>query len=148
MKKIYSILLILSIVALGYCKSEEAPAEEETATETGSGSDGSSSKVKAYEDFVTKFCALSEKLKTASATESIALTKEFTQSTATYKTMSADMSDLRAASSEAQRARIDAATKKGSDCAAATASAKLSAPDIKKEIPKEIPKEVPKLPGM
>ncbi|MCG9876175.1 MAG: hypothetical protein MH321_15465 [Leptospiraceae bacterium] len=143
----------MMILALGLsfnCGKEEPVEEttEEVSASAGSGS-GSNSKVKAYEDFVTKFCALTEKMKTASATESVALAKDFASDSATFKTMTADMNDLKAASSDDQKAKIDAANKKGAACATSAAGTKISAPDIKKEIPKEIPKSVPtKLPGM
>ena len=143
----FRLTIAMMILALGLafnCKKEEA-VEEQPAVEEAAKSGGSlDSKVKAYEDFVTKFCALSEKVKTASATEAVSLTKEFASDTATFATLTTDINSIKTSSSEAQKAKIDAANKKGAACASAATSAKISAPDIKKEIPKDIPKEIPK----
>ncbi|NCN10157.1 MAG: hypothetical protein GW938_09970 [Leptospira sp.] len=142
----------MMILALGLsfnCNKEEEAVEENTEEVSASAGSGSNSKVKAYEDFITKFCALTEKMKTASPADSVALAKDFASDSATFKTMTADMEDIKAASDADQKAKVDAATKKGTACAASAANTKVSVPDIKKEIPKEIPKSVPtKLPGM
>lgn len=142
-----ALILVLAISVVNCAKEEEK--SEEIATEEATSGGNSTAGIKAYEDFVTKFCALTAKMKTASATESVQLAKDFANDAATLKTMTADIETIKSSSDEAQKTRINAATKKGSDCASSAASTKLSAPDIKKAIPKEIPKEIPKsIPGM
>jgi hypothetical protein len=150
MNKLSTSLALVLVLALSVanCAKEEEKAEE-IATEEATTGGNSSAGIKAYEDFVTKFCALTAKMKTASATESVQLAKDFANDAATLKTMTADIEKIKSSSDDAQKARIDAANKKGSDCASSAASAKISAPDVKKVIPKEIPKEIPKkIPGM
>ncbi|WCL49090.1 hypothetical protein [Leptospira sp. GIMC2001] len=145
-----SLVLALAITSSN-CKKEETETTEEMTEETAKsgGGGGNDAKIKAYEDFVTKLCALTDKMKTASATESIQLAKDFANQSSTLKTMTSDLDKLKAETSDAQKSKIDAATKKGTACVASAANTKISAPDIKKEIPKDIPKEIPsKLPGM
>ena len=144
----FKLTLITTILLfLNFCgPKEEAPKEEAkevkttTPTTTDSGLD---SKIKAYEDFVTKFCALTDKMKGASATEKVALAKDFKDDTANLKTLQTDLETLKTSASEEQKKKIEAAAKKATGCAANAAGA--STPSLPKT--PELPK-TPKLPGM
>lgn len=149
MKKLLTIPMFILILSLAIdCKKEEEPVEEEVTTEEAEPTEKKSAnpKIKEFEDFVAKFCSLTEKMKSASVTESVALAKDFATESATLTKLQTDINDIKAASDEDAKARIDKATKKAKACAASAASAKTKTPsasDLKKEIPKEIPKKIP-----
>jgi hypothetical protein len=146
MKNITKISILLLVLSMAiYCGKKEEVVEEETVEETAPKGSTTSPKIKQYEDFVTKFCALTTKMKTASATEAVQLTKDFVTESATLKTLQTDLKDVEAAADEAGKKRIKAATAKGEECAksAAAGTSKPSADSLKKDIPKEIPKKIP-----
>lgn len=141
-KKIFT-LSFISILALtlNFCGKKEEPKEEMKKEEVKTVVDsGLGSKVKAYEDFVTKFCALTDKMKGASATEKVAMMKDFKEDSANLKTLQTDLDAAKDATPE-QTAKIKAATGKATTCAASAAG--VSAPKMPTEMPK-----VPKIPGM
>jgi hypothetical protein len=143
----FKLTLITTILLfLNFCgPKEEAPKEEpkEVKTTTTTTDSGLDSKIKAYEDFVTKFCALTDKMKGASATEKITLATDFKNDTANLKTLQTDLEALKATASDEQKKKMEAAAKKATGCAANAAGA--STPTLPKT--PELPK-TPKIPGM
>ena len=137
MTKKYTLSLLIAILALtiSFCgKKEEAKTEpaattatEETTTNTVAADAGLGDKVKAYEDFVTKFCALTEKMKGATTAEKVTLSAEFAKDSSNLKTLEADLDAAKA--SPAEKSKIAAASKKAATCAAAanTSSSKTPA---------------------
>ena len=61
-KKFNYILIATLAISLAFCgKKEEAKTEMKEEAKTATVDNGGDSKIKAYEDFVTKYCALTEK---------------------------------------------------------------------------------------
>ena len=147
-----SIVLVLVSVSLAFCGKKEEPkpevkeVKEEVKQPEATGSD-LSGKIKAYEDFVTKFCALSEKMKGAALAEKATLTAEFAKDSANLKTLENDLNAAKASPDE--KAKIAAASKKAAGCAAVAAGAGgSSAPAKTPELPAKTPAIPTKVPGM
>lgn len=145
-----SIVLILVSISLAFCgKKEEEPKPEvkdevKTEVKTESSSSDLGAKIKAYEDFVTKFCALSEKMKGASVKEKATLANDFKKSSETAKTLEADLDAAKA--SPEQQTIIANATKKAAGCAAVAVGATPSTPSLPKT--PAIPTKAPSMPKM
>ena len=93
-----SIVLVLVSVSLAFCGKKEEPKpevkevkEEVKQPETAAPEGDLGAKIKAYEDFVTKFCALSEKMKGAALAEKATLSADFAKDSANLKTLQADL---------------------------------------------------------
>ncbi len=146
-KKFNYILIATLAISLAFCgKKEEAKTEmKEEAKTTATVENGGDSKIKAYEDFVTKYCALTDKMKTASAVEKVALAKDFKADADNLKTLKADADSVKEMT-PAQTAKLQAATSKAAGCTANAAG--VSAPSVP-SMPsaKDLPK-APKIPGM
>ncbi|HMV45469.1 MAG TPA: hypothetical protein PK079_06095 [Leptospiraceae bacterium] len=144
-KILFSLTIIAISVSVSFCGKKEEPKEEvkevkEEAKQADSSND-LSAKIKAYEDFVTKFCALSEKMKGASVAEKATMSADFAKDSGNLKTLEADLEAAKASPDE--KARIAAASKKASGCAAVAAGG--SAPSSKTS---ELPVKTPSIPGM
>lgn len=145
-KTILSLTIILLSLSISFCGKKEEPKEEvkqETKQTEATGSD-LSAKIKAYEDFVTKFCALSEKMKSASVAEKATMSAEFAKDSGNLKTLETDLDAAKASPDE--KARIAAASKKASECAKVAAGAGGNSTSPAKNI--ELPAKTPSIPGM
>ena len=147
-----SIVLVLVSVSLAFCGKKEEPKEEvkevkeEVKQPEAPVAEGDlGSKIKAYEDFVTKFCALSEKMKGAALAEKATLSATFAKDSANLKTLQADLDAAK--SSPDEKAKIAAASKKAAGCAAVAAGAS-SSPVKTPELPAKAPAIPTKVPGM
>jgi hypothetical protein len=149
-----SILLVLVSVSLTFCGKKEEPKVEvkevkeevKQAEPAPTGSD-LGAKIKAYEDFVTKFCALSEKMKGAALAEKATLSAGFAKDSANLKTLQADLDAAKSSADE--KAKIAAASKKAAGCAAVAAGGSApTAPAGTPTIPAKAPAIPTKVPGM
>jgi hypothetical protein len=148
-----SIVLILVSLSLAFCGKKEEPkpepkpeVKEEVKTEAPASELGA--KIKAYEDFVTKFCALSDKMKSASVTEKATLATEFQKDSGNLKTLQADLDAAK--SSPDEKIKIADASKKAAGCAvvAAGGGSVPSIPATPSKLP-AVPNKIPaKIPGM
>ena len=146
-KKITISLLLAVALTLSFCGKKEEPKTEpaatttETTTSTTTTADaGLAGQIKAYEDFVTKFCALTDKMKGASKVEKAALSAEFAKDSSNLKTLQTDLAAAKASDNE--KAQIAAASKKAADCAAAANSSSSTSPSTP-----SLPAK-PSIPGM
>jgi uncharacterized lipoprotein YehR (DUF1307 family) len=141
-KKFNYILIAILAISLAFCGKKEEPKtemKEEAKTTTDNGAD---SKIKAYEDFVTKYCALTDKMKTASATEKVTLAKDFKADSDNLKTLQTDLDSVKDMTAE-QTAKAKAASTKALGCTASAAGTSAPAMPSVKDLPK-----APKIPGM
>lgn len=133
-KKITLTTLIFALaLSVAFCGKKEEPKMDEPAAEVkdtnAAAPSGLAGKVKEYEDFVAKFCALSEKMKDAPVTEKATLTAGFVKDSANLKTLQADLADAKASGDE--KGRIDAATARATECAkVAAGSGSTTAPAV------------------
>jgi hypothetical protein len=134
--KFLTLILLISILSLASCgkteekKPEPAPVVEEKKPEptpvaeekkpvsepVAAANPDAEKKIKAYEDFVVKFCALADKTAGAGLADKVTLTAQFTKDSATLTTLQTDVNSIKATSNEAQKARITAAGTKASAC--------------------------------
>ncbi len=147
-----SILLVLVSVSLTFCGKKEEPkvevkeVKEEVKQPEATGSD-LGAKIKAYEDFVTKFCALSEKMKGAALAEKATMSASFAKDSANLKTLQSDLDAAKGTPDE--KVKIAAASKKAAGCAAVAAGGSLpAAPAGTPSIPAKAPAIPTKVPGM
>lgn len=130
MKKISISLLsvLFFVIACGEEKKPEPATATATATataeapkETPKPANDFSQKIKEYEGFVTKFCALSEKMKGAGAMEKVTLAADFAKEVSTFNALTTDISSIKASAADDQKKQIESATAKGAACAKAAA---------------------------
>ncbi|MDX1959053.1 MAG: hypothetical protein SFU98_10800 [Leptospiraceae bacterium] len=124
LKKILSLIVLAGILSLVACgKAEEkkpeptpAPKEEPKEEPKAEVNPAVEKSIKAYEDFVTRFCALADKTAGASIMEKATLTAQFTKDAANLKALQADAEKVKSESNDAQKARIAAAGTKAAGC--------------------------------